>query len=199
MATASSGSFKNPPKFRDGELYDSWKNEIAIWQLMTDLVKKKQALAITLTLEGQAKAKALELDVTQLNDDEGVKTLLEALDTLYLKDTVDIAYSAYTEFDKYSRSADVHINDYIIEFERLHNRCKKHEMGLPDAVLTFKLLDNANLTDEERKLALTFASDLNFTSMKSGLKRIFGGVERKSTQEFRCSDTKHCWSVLTEG
>ena len=46
-------------------------------------------------------------------------------------------------------------------------------MVLPNNVLTFKLLDSANLSEDDRKLALTLATDLKFESTKSGLKRIF--------------------------
>jgi hypothetical protein len=53
-------------------------------------------------------------------------------------------------------------------------------MTLPDAVLAFKLLENAGLTKTERQLALTACSDLGFSSMKSALKRIFGDSILKS-------------------
>ena len=46
------------------------------------------------------------------------------------------------------------INDYIIEYEYLYKRMTDFDMKLPDPVLTFKLLDGANLTDDDRKLAL---------------------------------------------
>ena len=48
-----------------------------------------------------------------------------------------------------------------------------HDMKLPDTIRTFKLLDGANLKDDERKMALTVASDLKYEPMKSALKRIF--------------------------
>ena len=36
------------------------------------------------------------------------------------------------------------------------------KMKLPDAALTFKLLDGARITSEERKLALAMSVELNF-------------------------------------
>ena len=44
---------------------------------------------------------------------------------------------------------------------------------LPDPVLTFKLLDGANITNDERKLALTFCVDSKYEKMKSALKWFF--------------------------
>ena len=46
-------------------------------------------------------------------------------------------------------------------------------MKLPNAILTFTLLGGVNITDDERKLALTVCSELNFDRMKSSLKRLF--------------------------
>lgn len=52
---------------------------------------------------------------------------------------------------------------------------RKYKMELPDAVLAFKLLDTVCLDTKGRQLALTACTDLTFASMKSVLKRIFGG------------------------
>ena len=65
------------------------------------------------------------------------------------------------------------INGYIIEFEHLNNKMIQHQMKLPNRVLTFKLLDGANKTSEEKKLALTLCSDFDVDKMKSALKRLF--------------------------
>ena len=49
----------------------------------------------------------------------------------------------------------------------------EYELKLLDAVSTFKLLDGVDITDNERKLALTVCSVLNFDRMKSELKGLF--------------------------
>ena len=48
----------------------------------------------------------------------------------------------------------------------------KHGMKLPDPVLTFKLLDVANISNDKRKLALTFFVDWKYEKIKSALKRL---------------------------
>ena len=65
---------------------------------------------------------------------------------------------------------------YIVDFDSLYTKIKKREMVLQEAVLAFKLLDGAGLTENQRQLALTACSDLNYESMKSPLKIIFGGA-----------------------
>ena len=131
---AAAGGYKNPPILDvDGD-YESWKNEIEVWRLVTELDAKKQALAVTLCLKGQARATALEIEAKVLNSDGGMKILLVALDAVFKKDEVDIAYSAYSGFDSYKRGSET-MSEYIVEFERRYNLCRKHKMELPDAVL----------------------------------------------------------------
>lgn len=67
------------------------------------------------------------------------------------------------------------MTDNIIDFEQRYSWMRKYKMELPDAVLAFKLVDTACLDTKDRQLALTACTDLTFASMKSALKRIFGG------------------------
>ena len=54
-------------------MYENWKHEIEIWQAFTDLAPKKQSTAIFLTLQGKARKAALEIEIKDLTDDQGVK------------------------------------------------------------------------------------------------------------------------------
>ena len=55
-------------------------------------------------------------------------------------------------------------------------------MKLGDAVLTFKLLVGACMTDDEAKVALTVCIDLNFEKMKSALKLFFSSQNTQVNQ-----------------
>ena len=144
-----------------------------MWELVTDLDKKKRALALALSLKGKPREVALEIDPDKLNVEAGVTFLITELDKLFEKDKVDETYSAYTAFDKYKRESTKDMSDYIINFEQRYNKCRKYEMTLPDTVLAFKLLDNAGLSQSDRQLALTACSDLKFDTMKAALNQIF--------------------------
>ena len=167
-------NYKNPPKFETTSTYETWKNEVEIWQLVTELDKKKQALALTLSLSGKAREAALNIKAEDLNKDDGMSTLITKLDTVFLKEKKDSAYEAYKDFDSYRRIDDMNINEYVTEFDQKYQKSVKYEMMLPDAVLAFKVLENAGLTVQERQLALTACSELKYDNMKSALKRIFG-------------------------
>ncbi|KAG7489765.1 bifunctional UDP-N-acetylglucosamine transferase and deubiquitinase ALG13 isoform X2 [Solea senegalensis] len=163
-----------PPPFDEKTSYETWKNEVEIWRLVTDLDIKKQALAVTLSLTGRAKASALEIAAGDLNSDTGMTALLTKLDSVYLKEEKDRQYEAYTEFDRITRGSGVSMVDHIIEFEHLYNKIRKLKMDLPDAMLAFKLLDTAGLDVKDKQLALTACPSVSFVNMKSALKRIFG-------------------------
>ena len=174
-------SYNTPPSLGPDTIYETWKNELEISKLVTNVKPEKQALAVTLSLTGQAKAKALEIDVAQLNTEDGMNILLTALDTLFLQDEVDLAYNAYSDFERLKKEEKMSMSDFIIEYERRYNICRKYKMEYPDSVLAFKLLDNASLSVKERQLVLTAASDRKFSSMKSALKRIFGNSSTATT------------------
>lgn len=83
---AAAGNYKNPPPFDEKTAYESWKNEVEIWRRVTDLDKKKQALAVTLSLTGRARDSALEISAEDLNADTGMQTLIAKLDSVFLKE-----------------------------------------------------------------------------------------------------------------
>ncbi len=166
-------SYKVPPKSDEARPYECWKNEVNIWTWVTELDKKKQALAVALALEGRARETAMEIPAEYLDNDNGMATLMTKLDDVFLKEEKDCAYEAYSYFDGITKNGLVSMTDYIIDFEQQYNKMKKYNMMLPDAVLAFKLLDTACLDEKNRQLALTACTELKFSSMKSALKRIF--------------------------
>ena len=115
---------KAPPALREDVPYENWKKEINIWQRFTTLEKKKQGLAIFLSLEGKAREAVLELEIDEMNEDDGVKKVLAQLDKLYLKDKLQLSFQAYDNFRKFKRPADMPIADFVVEFDRLYNKAK---------------------------------------------------------------------------
>ena len=65
------------------------------------------------------------------------------------------------------------MNEYIIEYEHLYHKMTQDDIKLPDTVLTFTLLDGANIREDERKLVLALDNNLQFETIKSALKSIF--------------------------
>ena len=174
---AQKGDYKAPLALTKDITYATWKKEISIWQLHTSLQRKKQAPAIFLSLSGQACEAVLELELDKLNDDNGVKNLLEKLYKLYLKKLdklyLSYAYEAYERFETFSRAPSMTVYDYIIEFERLFNKAKQHKMELPDGVLAYWFLNSANISSHHKQSVRATLPELSYQSMKDQLKKIF--------------------------
>ena len=164
-------SKKTPPKSQEGMTYKTWKNKTDMWKMP----KEQQAIIVLLEpLTGNAKAeKAVsELTATDVNNENGLKLLIEKLDEVFESDKIDEAYLVHSRFINFHKSDEMSMTDCIIEFKNLYHKMTNHEMPLPNTVLTFKLLDGAKLNEDETKLAVTLGNNLEFETMKSALKRI---------------------------
>ena len=146
--------YKNPPSLGDDSNYEQWKQAVELWKTVTDIDKSKQGAALALSIDGKAREIALNLDRTKLNSEGGVEYLVKELDAIFEKDKTDKTYETYELFDKYRKNDEISMIDYINKFEQNYNKCKKYSIELPDAVLAYKILDGANLSDTERKLVL---------------------------------------------
>ena len=63
------------------------------------------------------------------------------------------AYLAYEKLKSFQRTTEMNIIDYMNEFERLHYEIQRYEMTLPTAVLPYRVLKSANISNEKQKLA----------------------------------------------
>ena len=181
LKMASGGNYRIPPVFSESKPYNRWVDEIKVWQSVTDLEEKKQAPAIALSFpeESSVRDKVFsELGVDNLNVDNGVDVLIRFLDKIYKKDELSSAYETYTKFDRFKKSPQMSMEDYLINFDKLYNQTKKYTMTLPEAVLSFKLLEGANLPHKDRQLVLTGVdySDAThlYKQMTQSLKKFFG-------------------------
>ena len=75
--------------------------------------------------------------------------LLTKLDSVFKKETVDEAHETYHVFEKFTRSDQDAMSDYVVRFEHLYSKAKRFDMTLPDAVLAYKLSEGANLSQQE--------------------------------------------------
>ena len=122
------------------------------------------------SLEGNPKEKVVsDLTATDLNIDKGVNLLFE----LFQSETIDEAYSAYSACTSFKRTNHMNMSRNVLEYEHLYLKMIEHDMKLLDAILIFKILEGAQVTDDERKLAWTMSSNLNFEGMKLASKHLF--------------------------
>ena len=96
---------------------------------------------------------------------------------MFIRDDKGNAYQAYKNFAIFKKSEQMAMFDYIIEFDQRYSKSKMYTMTLTEeALLAFKLQDNAGLSGQEKQLPLTASANLDYKSMKSALQRIFGNT-----------------------
>ena len=54
------------------------------------------------------------------------------------------------------------ISDYVIKFEQLYFKAKSFYMEILDGVLTYRLFNSANLTNEQKQLVKATVSKMDY-------------------------------------
>ena len=63
-------------KFKNIDDFEEWLHETEIWLCLTDLDKKKQGPAINLSLDDKIRKTCSDVQVKDLNSDDGVQILI---------------------------------------------------------------------------------------------------------------------------
>ena len=177
-------SIKHPPTFADGDDYRAWKQDVSVWRLCTKEEKAKQAPQVYPSLKGAACEAVRGVSHADLVKEDGFERIIAVLDKIYLKDEATEAYCAFRDFVEYRRSSGETFSVFFVEFEKRYREVEKHEMTLPSGVKAYFLLQAANLTSENERLARTTAK-LEFKDMKEQIQKIFGDNRGSSWAEVK--------------
>ena len=174
------GNSKDPPEWTDGMSYDEFKKEIEVWQLLkvaTD-IEEGPLVFRSLPPKSKAKAAASELSVAEIGAADGLKKILVKLDQVYLAEQNQRIFIDLEAFEKFNRKSTMSMADYVLEFERLHVKVRKHKCEYPDGVLAYKLLERAKMSYDDEKLCLaTIATNQwSYKSMKEQIKKISNNI-----------------------
>ena len=173
MATNATKNF--PPSFDESNYtWKEYKKELSMWQSITSLDKKQQGPALYLALKGKAKDVTKDVDSDKITAEDGLDTIVKALDDIFKKYENQEAYMTYKQFEEYKRPRDMKVKDYIIKFESLHSKLKSMRMDLPEGVKAYRLLQSGNMTVDETKLCLATITEFKYDDMKKQLMKICG-------------------------
>ena len=89
---------------------------------------------------------------------------------------------AFDKFENFRRSDQI-ITDYINTFKCLNNQIKHFEMEVPIGVLAYKVLKNAELSNEKQQLTQATVVFLTYENMKKQLKAIFDSYTSSQSSE----------------
>ena len=101
----------------------------------------------------------LYIDAEDLKKDNGVETLLQKLDSLFLVDKGRCQFAAFNDLYNFRRTENLDISMFVTEFEHVYFKFTKQGMSLPDSVIAFMLLSSCKLSDSEVQIVLPAITD----------------------------------------
>ena len=160
------------PVLNSAEQFEEWKRDIQVWQAITNIKQAKHGPILYRALEGQAKKACSGLPIEEICGQDGVRLILDKLETVFAKDSEQIAFEDCSRFENFFRPDSMSISEYINEFERLYDKLKTHKMSYADGILAYKLLINARISKEKQTMCRATMGTLTFENIKKQLKVI---------------------------
>ena len=174
MATAHATYNASPPLLSKYETkYKDWKRLVHCWSKICGLPKTEQASALLLSLDGKALDAALQVPENELDQENGIQTLLDRLDKLYVKDELSEEFHALESFESYRRPDNLSIRDFLQEFDKKHYRIKNHAITMSANLLGYRLIKAANLTPDKEQLIKATVTTLKYEEVKDKMLKIF--------------------------
>ncbi len=165
--TNMASSFKiSAPVFGGDKKFEQYMMEVDAWCAVQHGVEKKdQAVVLALSLPDNdttgVKDKLFhDIPLTELNCEGGVQKFKDFMNGLFKRDDLTMVYERYSQFENCRRESSETVEEYILNFDRLHNRAQKKGLVYPEVIKAFKLLDNSRSPGSDKLIVLT-AVDFN--------------------------------------
>ena len=174
------------PVLDDETLFDDYKVEVNRWDFVTNYHKTKKATILCMHLKGKAKRATLDIEQSNLRKPDGVKFLLNYLESVFHPDADSKRFQIYQRMRDLNRSPGKSVYDFILEYEALYQKFKKEKMEVDHTTAAFDLLESCNLEKQHRDLVrATLPNDISYDSMKATLLKIFGteGLKEKTDEQ----------------
>ncbi len=188
------------PKLSDYSLYSDYKDNVLLWDIITDIPKSKRGAFLLIGIKNEhanfgsniqrqlfQKHRPAEIATA----DDGVQKILDFLDTHIGKPSKSLKFTCLREIVEYKRSAGQEFSEYAKNFEYLVS--KAENAGLTTLSADIKagfLMNNANLTAQQIEL-LNSVVDLSddeklYENIKSKmfdmLTNVFGLQKQNNTE-----------------
>ena len=157
----------------DGKKILSWKKDIRLWKNVTKIDKKERATHLYLALDGNAKLAAEQVDEEDLNSENGLELLIEALEERFLPKKPMRIFNAYNGLRYVIRKPGVSIQDYILAFEHAKLLLENEGVKKDDILLALDLLSQCRLSLDKAQLVMSGITEITYDNMKSRLYSVF--------------------------
>ena len=164
------------PVMRPNQPYEDWLKELRIWEatnVALCIEPKIQASSLFQSLQGTPRQTVLsELTVEEIIADNGVKNIIQTLDSFYLENRTQNAFNVLDDLMSFKRTSDMTIQNFIIKFQLKINRVKNTGMVLCDEFLGYALLKAANLSSNRYDLVKATCGEFTYNNIKTQLVKI---------------------------
>lgn len=148
------------PKLGECASYDHYKNELLAWSEFAGVPASRKAGLVVFSLPHNHESKIREkifqsISVEKLKEEDGFQKIIEYMDTIFKKDVLVEAWQKFDNFENLKRKPQQEMVSFINDFDIAHNELVKLDLKIPKSLLAFKLMKNANITDQNRLLVLT--------------------------------------------
>ena len=145
-------------------------------------MRNKVQFCIGLWMVRQKKA-CSNIKVEDICGARGYELIMAKLEEVFAKDKEQELFNSCREFETFKRKPEMSINEYITEFERLYGKLSSENMTYPDSVLAYKLLINANISEEKQQMCRATMGKLSLENITKQLKVIHDatGIEKTTT------------------
>ena len=158
--------------------YREWRKRVLLYTRKLQLQGRSNeaALNILATLEGPSWTQCEDLDLKELEKENGVDVLLQRLDTRWsFDDRVEMPTAFDNFFFRLKRKQGQTLLEYSAEFHQTLREVAKHKITLPDEITGWLMLKRAGLTKEQEHLIQTqIGTSLSLQNVEKALYLILG-------------------------
>ena len=172
-------SIPAPPELNlDIMTFSDWLFDIAIWEdLLDEKFAKKKGSFLYQHLKGKAKETVRnEVPSATILSENGLNQIIGCLKKLYQSDQSRHEYDTFDKFIKFKRPDTMSIKDYLVDYNLLYNKVEVYAGALPEAILGYSLLENANLSEEKKEICRATCSTLTYDTMKIQIEKVCVGL-----------------------
>eukprot|EP00913_Durusdinium_trenchii_P027430 g25727.t1 len=158
--------------------YKEWRRRVLLYARKLEIQGRKTEVALNVlsTLEGSSWTQCEDLDLKELESEEGLNILLKRLDKQWSFDVkVEMPNNFDAFFFKLKRRQQQTLLEYTTEFHQVLRQVTKHKVDLPEEVTGWMMLKRAGLTCEQEQMVQTqIGSVLTLGAVEQSLFLLFG-------------------------